>query len=789
MTLVTVTPVLNSVIHSSNSTSSVNTTEQQSASSINVANGTSVPLLKYTYSPSYLSHNSNIHTSSNGTSNDTNITLNEQLFQEEDLMSNVMSSDPIFIPTSTSTTSDSCDWSGSGIDPVQSSSRAIVPIHLRCNSGTIRWKYPRNGLRIVLNSDGPFKGCIKVSSLLTESFVTSTLLHHRSYRQRRQPNPQTHSLYPVRISLEGKNVTNGNNYLSVLYDPFDGKSIDLLRCFTVEQGKTAALFVEALTPLNVDVPSTDTSSSYEQQEQMKHHNHQQHQQESLSAPAGATMQQDKSTATTTITSVNNVHVRRKQLHATVTDDASSSITQQLNQQVTKVHPSSIILPSVRENFRFDYHLIPLTGQVLNEESTNINTPSRGSPVASNNFNYHRVEGGNDECRPCTDDEVIESFCTADFVMKGSISDISTVKSLDRTELTVIIDRLIRDVTSDPSQIMDTSSLLSAPLNPLTMANLLDDELNDHGSSEAFANSPITTWSIDGRRMAPTLLSTSDFSNSNLNSKPDLKLPASSTASVRNNLVKSSQATGSGLSWFLNLVPLPSMALDALAKQVPRSSNERYLSSVSGRGLKGTSSNDDQVSTLPSARARTGFNLLDGQYSQQLSTDGKMNNEQGAIGQAFEKRSTSNGEMEHFNNPRHKNGGEMVQLKVISPVAASGQITLASTAIPATSTLAAAANGASRQGNSIVNGNNVIKQQSHKFIRAQGSASPEKLVTVLHRPAKCHSKKATFDHLQFLFTGHWILGNPIVKCAPTYQQFELIRAKALKSGSNLCNLNV
>lgn len=422
MTLVSVSPVLNLVIPSSTA-SSVYTSKLLSASSLTVAT--------VDHSTSQKSNNKhdgiNININNDNTTNNNESNLSVSSEQEEnnvnivnksqssssvsdDILQNVMSSDSIYV------TSDTCDWTGSGISDVDSlvqlSPRSIVPVHLRCNSGTIRWKYPRNGLRVTLNSNSPFKGCIKVSSLLAESFVMSTLVHHRSYRQRRQLNPQTHSLYPVRISLESKNATTGANTLTNLYDPFDGKSIDLLRCFTSQQGNSVALFVEALTPLNVQDASSSSLND--------HH--------------------------ISTTSVNNNS--RQQLHASVIDE--STVSTSSNHYSTSIHPSSIILPSIKETFRFDYHLMPLTSEDSTGEATSILLPA-SSPVASEKMSL-------DECEACSDKQILESFCTSDFVLSGVVKETATVHSLERSELTVAVDNLWRDVSSDPSHLTSSSQL-------------------------------------------------------------------------------------------------------------------------------------------------------------------------------------------------------------------------------------------------------------------------------------------------------------------------------------------
>ncbi|KAH9390198.1 hypothetical protein TYRP_007752 [Tyrophagus putrescentiae] len=109
--------------------------------------------------------------------------------------------------------SDNCDWAGSGHLGADSE-RSVVPIYLRCSSGTIHWLWPKGGLRVVLRlgGGGDFRGCIRVSRNSTR-------------------------LNGVRIYLEGK------RRLHQIYSADDGKHPDLLRCF-VSVRSLMALFIE-----------------------------------------------------------------------------------------------------------------------------------------------------------------------------------------------------------------------------------------------------------------------------------------------------------------------------------------------------------------------------------------------------------------------------------------------------------------------------------------------------------------------------------------------------------------
>lgn len=59
------------------------------------------------------------------------------------------------------------------------------------------------------------------------------------------------------------------------------------------------------------------------------------------------------------------------------------------------------------------------------------------------------------------------------------------------------------------------------------------------------------------------------------------------------------------------------------------------------------------------------------------------------------------------------------------------------------------------------------------------------VVVLHRPLKCHSKAGLGS--EFLFMGRWILGNPVIKCAPKLSHWKHAKHRSIQSGSNQCKL--
>lgn len=70
---------------------------------------------------------------------------------------------------------------------------------------------------------------------------------------------------------------------------------------------------------------------------------------------------------------------------------------------------------------------------------------------------------------------------------------------------------------------------------------------------------------------------------------------------------------------------------------------------------------------------------------------------------------------------------------------------------------------------------------------QESTDGEKRV-VLHRPFNCHSKPPDPD-TDFLLMGHWILGNPVITCAPKWSDWRNLRLKAIHDGSGHCRLGL
>ncbi|KAH6932201.1 hypothetical protein HPB50_003695 [Hyalomma asiaticum] len=66
------------------------------------------------------------------------------------------------IRRSTSRRHVSCDWAQSGLSQ---SPEQVLPVYLEsCDSGTVRWSYPRGALRIVLQAQKEFQACFRVAA-------------------------------------------------------------------------------------------------------------------------------------------------------------------------------------------------------------------------------------------------------------------------------------------------------------------------------------------------------------------------------------------------------------------------------------------------------------------------------------------------------------------------------------------------------------------------------------------------------------------------------------------------
>ena len=57
---------------------------------------------------------------------------------------------------------------------------------------------------------------------------------------------------------------------------------------------------------------------------------------------------------------------------------------------------------------------------------------------------------------------------------------------------------------------------------------------------------------------------------------------------------------------------------------------------------------------------------------------------------------------------------------------------------------------------------------------------------LYRPLKCGTKAGSGT--EFLFFGRWILGNPVISCAPKLTYWKHVKSKAMENGSYQCQLD-
>lgn len=91
---------------------------------------------------------------------------------------------------------------------------------------------------------------------------------------------------------------------------------------------------------------------------------------------------------------------------------------------------------------------------------------------------------------------------------------------------------------------------------------------------------------------------------------------------------------------------------------------------------------------------------------------------------------------------------------------------------------------------IVNSPSIINTANHQQDRRNGLAqrpapSPTAAI-VLHRPLKCLSRAGLGS--EFLFMGKWVLGNPVIKCAPKVSYWKRVKSNAIATGSNQCQLS-
>ncbi|XP_041978492.1 meteorin-like protein [Aricia agestis] len=126
---------------------------------------------------------------------------------------------------------DQCDWTGSGL--TVTAERAVTPVYLRCQEGTISWKYPRGALRLIFKPPLPlderdFQVCIRVIRRPDPPDIFHAL---------QENDTGTVERFPARLFREGVRK------LLPLYASDDG-DVRELRCFRSKHGR-AALYVEA----------------------------------------------------------------------------------------------------------------------------------------------------------------------------------------------------------------------------------------------------------------------------------------------------------------------------------------------------------------------------------------------------------------------------------------------------------------------------------------------------------------------------------------------------------------
>lgn len=62
---------------------------------------------------------------------------------------------------------------------------------------------------------------------------------------------------------------------------------------------------------------------------------------------------------------------------------------------------------------------------------------------------HNLADDMEECRPCTDTEILQSFCTSDFVLQGTVSSLTSNAAVQSSELIVRASKIIRDNLHSP----------------------------------------------------------------------------------------------------------------------------------------------------------------------------------------------------------------------------------------------------------------------------------------------------------------------------------------------------
>ena len=87
----------------------------------------------------------------------------------------------------------------------------------------------------------------------------------------------------------------------------------------------------------------------------------------------------------------------------------------------------------------------------------------------------------------------------------------------------------------------------------------------------------------------------------------------------------------------------------------------------------------------------------------------------------------------------------------------------------------------------INAHNIVKD----IVPMQSDSSSKSLsnrntTIVLHRPLKCHAKAGRGS--EFFFLGHWVLGNPVIKCAPKVSYWKHVKSRAIETAANQCQLD-
>ncbi|KAG4079513.1 hypothetical protein HA402_005210 [Bradysia odoriphaga] len=298
----------------------------------------------------------------------------------------------ILLP-SINTSNNACDWTGSGLSN-QHQDREIVSIDLRCSAGKIVWNYPRGAIRIILrsnvrssNAETNFRACLKVHKT-----HTSHLLRQNGTKNQTLANSDLIAGNQIaRIFLEAP------KRLIALYDDVNDER--MVKCFRSIGGQVA-LYVEAdKTPFEI----MQTTFEYN----LEFINNKRH-----STPLH--LLKDDKIDGERIESLEMNSAKdesdswwwwwRKWLHSgsTSSDDKKTS-------------DATVKIVNVRNRGGYvDEDIVGSFG-----ESWNI-------------------------CRPCSQDEMVEAYCSSDIVTRGTIFSIQQQPSLDTVEITIKRTKILRN---------------------------------------------------------------------------------------------------------------------------------------------------------------------------------------------------------------------------------------------------------------------------------------------------------------------------------------------------------